>query len=100
MKVLVFATLRFPPENIERLRPHLQALVDATRRHDGCIAYDVAEDVFDPGLLRLSEVWPDAAALEAHLHAPHIAPWRAAATELGLTDRTFVSYEAQEPASV
>lgn len=90
--VTVLGFLRFPPERIAALRPHLRALVDATCRHDGCLAYDVAEDVFDPGLLRFSELWPDRDSLERHLVAPHIAPWRAAARNHGLMERRFTAF--------
>lgn len=72
--VAVFGFLRFPPESMDAVRPHLKTFVDATRTQDGCIAYDVAEDLFDPGLIRFSELWPDNAALDAHLVAPHIGP--------------------------
>jgi len=92
-KVAVFGTLRFPPDRIEAIRPHLKALVDATYRNDGCIAYDVAEDPFDPGLIRFSELWPDHASLERHLRAPHIAPWRTVAREHGLIERKFTAYD-------
>jgi quinol monooxygenase YgiN len=91
--VAVFGTLRFPPDKIEEVLPHLRTLVDATYRHDGCIAYDVAEDPFDPGLLRFSELWPDRDSLARHLEAPHLEPWRAAARSLGLMERSFTAYE-------
>ena len=84
MTGIVLGTLRFPPDSIASVLPHLRALVEATRKHDGCIAYDVAEDPFDPGLIRFSEMWPDMASLEAHLKAPHIDPWRIAARAHGL----------------
>ena len=71
----------------------LRALVDATRRNDGCIAYDVAEDPFEPGLLRFSELWPDHASLDRHLGAPHIAPWRSATRACGLIARQFTAYD-------
>lgn len=73
--------------------PHLRALVEATRRNDGCIAYDVAEDPLDPGLVRFSELWPDHDSLEKHLKAPHIEPWRAAARRCGLMERKFTAYD-------
>ncbi len=100
MTIVVFGTLRFPPERITSVLPHLRELVSATRRHDGCIAYDVAEDPFDPGLIRFSEIWPDAALLDAHLKAPHIEPWRAAARSHGLISREFTAYEAADPRPV
>lgn len=91
--VAVFGTLRFPPDRILEVRPHLKSLVEITYRTDGCIAYDVAEDPFDPGLIRFSELWPDRESLARHLQAPHIEPWRAAARNCGLLDRKFTAYD-------
>lgn len=92
-RVAVFGILRFPPERMAEVRPHLQRLVQATYRHDGCLAYDVAEDLYDAGLIRFSELWPDSESLERHLQAPHIEPWRSAARACGLMDRKFTAYE-------
>ena len=50
-QVAVFGTLRFPPDRVEKVLPHLKTLVETTYRNDGCIAYDVAEDPFDSGLM-------------------------------------------------
>jgi quinol monooxygenase YgiN len=75
------------------VRRHLRALVDATYETDGCVAYDVAEDPFDPGLVRFSELWPDHETLTRHLEAPHIEPWRVAARQCGLLEREFTAYE-------
>lgn len=91
--VAVFGILRFPPERIFELRPYLQRLVEATYQTDGCIAYDVAEDPFDPGLIRFSELWLDHESLARHLKAPHIEPWRAAARNHGLIERKFTAYD-------
>ena len=100
MTILVLGTLRFPAASIAAVLPHLRELVEATRARDGCFAYDVAEDPFDPGLIRFSEVWPDMASLEAHLKAPHIEPWREAARAAGLMSRNFTAYEATNPRPV
>jgi quinol monooxygenase YgiN len=91
--VVVIGTLRFPPENIAEIRPHLKRLVDETYRNDGCIAYDTAEDLFEPGLIRFSELWPDHESLTRHLHAPHIEPWREIARQNGLISRSFTAYD-------
>ena len=97
MTVVVLGTLRFPPDKVAGIRPHLRALVEETRRHDGCLAYDVAEDVFDPGLIRFSELWPDRETLDRHLVAPHIAPWRKIAAAHGVSGRDFTAYDAANP---
>ncbi len=91
--VAIFGIVRFPPEKMAEVLPHLRALVEATYKNDGCIAYDVAEDPFDPGLLRFSELWPDQASLDRHLQAPHIQPWRDAARKCGMLERKFTAYE-------
>ena len=95
MVVVVIGTLRFPPQNIREVKPHPFTLIEATRSLDGCIAYDVAEDMFEPGLIRFSELWPDDEALAAHLRAPHIAPWRAISKELGICERKFTAFDAE-----
>ena len=100
VKVAVFGYLRFPPCSIGSVRPHLITFVEATREHDGCIAYDVAEDLADPGLIRFSELWPSEESLDAHLVAPHIAPWREAAKKLGLQERVFTAYTTNSSRAV
>ncbi|WNO09931.1 putative quinol monooxygenase [Teredinibacter sp. KSP-S5-2] len=97
-KIAVFGTLRFPPENIKKLLPHLHKLVTETYANDGCIAYDVAEDPFDKGLIRFSELWPSRESLDMHLKAPHIAPWREQAIKYGLSERKFISYDISSDA--
>ncbi|WGL17723.1 putative quinol monooxygenase [Microbulbifer bruguierae] len=92
-KVAVFGILRFPPENVQSVLPHLKEFVQATQDNDGCILYEVAEDPFDQGLIRFSEVWPDRESLEKHLVAPHIGPWREQAKKYGLMERVFNSYD-------
>jgi len=91
--VAIIGTARFPPDRMTEVRPHLWALVDATRRLDGCIAYDVAEDLFDPGLIRFSELWPDHDTLERHLRAPHIKPWLEVERRCGLIQQAFTAYD-------
>ncbi|MFT2090131.1 putative quinol monooxygenase [Paraglaciecola sp. 2405UD69-4] len=93
VKVVVFGILRFPAENIELVLPHLKSFVDATREKDNCIAYDVAEDPFDKGLIRFTELWPDRESLQSHLNADHVIPWRDSAKKYGLMERKFSSYD-------
>jgi len=91
--VAVLGILRFPPERMADIRPHLKTLVETTYRTDGCVAYDVAEDPFDPGLVRFAELWPDHESLSRHLAAPHIEPWREVARRCGLLERKFTAYD-------
>lgn len=91
--VAVFGFLRFAPGRVGELLPSLRTLVEQTRLHDGCIAYDVSQDAFDPGVIRFSELWPDQATLDRHMQAPHIEPWRNAARACGVLERRFTAYD-------
>ena len=91
-RVAVIGTLRFPKERIAGVLPHLKIFVEETRRNDGCIFFDVAEDAFEPGLIRVSELWPGRESLERHLKAPHVDPLRAAARGCGIVERKFTAY--------
>ena len=91
--IAVLGYLRFPAERMDEVRPHLRAVVKATYEHDGCIAYDVGEDVLEPGLLRFSELWPDQESLTRHGQAPHMEPWRAAVRSCGVLERKFTAYD-------
>ncbi|WGM38448.1 putative quinol monooxygenase [Caulobacter sp. NIBR1757] len=100
MAVVVIGSMRFPAGVMGDVRPHLARLVSETRKHDGCVEYNAAEDVNDPGLVRFSEIWPSDDLLTAHLQAPHIAPWRAVAADFGVSERTFTAFNATDPRQV
>lgn len=93
MSLVIAGTVRVPAENIERFRPHMERMLAASRAEDGCIEYSYAVDVADPGLIRVFEAWRDEAALQAHFATPHMAEWRAAWPEFGVSDRRLFAYE-------
>ncbi|HEX3367682.1 putative quinol monooxygenase [Phenylobacterium sp.] len=93
MSVIIAGVMRLPPENLASLKPHMSTMLAASRAEDGCVTYSYAEDVAEPGLIRVFEVWRDQAAIEAHFKAPHMAPWRAACAEHGVSDRKLFAYE-------
>ena len=93
MSVLIAGTVRVPPQNLERFRPHMEAMLAASRAEDGCLAYSYAVDVLDAGLIRIFEAWRDEAALNAHFATPHMAEWRAAWPQFGVSDRNLSLYQ-------
>ena len=76
------------------------AMLEASRAEDGCLVYSYAEDVAEPGLIRVFEVWRDQAALDAHFQTPHLAAWRAAWPEFGVSDRRLIAYEVASERAV
>ena len=93
MSLIVAGTFRVPPENVEPLRPHMRDVTEATRLEEGCMFYSYGEDMGEPGLIRVFEVWRDQAAIDAHFAQPHMAAWRAACAEHGVSNRQLVLYE-------
>ena len=93
MTLIVAGTVRVPLETLAGLRPHMVAMMTATRAEDGCAAYSYAEDVAQPGLIHVFEIWRDQAALDAHFKTAHMAAWRAVWPGFGVSDRNLKAYE-------
>jgi quinol monooxygenase YgiN len=93
MTLIVAGTVRVPPENLAGLKPHMLAMLTASRAEDGCYEYAYAEDVAEPGLIRVYEAWRDQAALDAHFKTAHMAAWRAAWPGFGVSDRKLFAYQ-------
>ena len=92
MSLIVAGTIRVPPENLDAFRPHMLAMMTATRAEEGCLAYSYAEDVAEPGLIRVFEAWRDQDALSAHFDAPHLADWRASWPSFCVGERRLTAY--------
>ncbi|WP_408589158.1 putative quinol monooxygenase [Novosphingobium sp.] len=99
--IIVMGSFRLPPEQVEAARPLAEKVVTATRAEDGCIEYAYAQDLFDPGLFRISEKWRDRAALDAHFRTDHMKVWAAERAELlTLSDRNIRIFETDEGIAV
>ena len=66
--IIIRGVGRYESGEIDRLRPRLEAYIASVRQEDGCIEYDHAVDLSDPGLLHVTGMWRDEDAYEAHLN--------------------------------
>ncbi|MEH3047342.1 putative quinol monooxygenase [Sphingomonas adhaesiva] len=96
MTLVVVGTVRVPVDRIAAARPAMDAMVTASRAEDGCLDYAYAQDIADAGLIRVTEVWRDRAALDRHVASAHLAEWRAHWPALGIGERDLRLYEAGE----
>src|SRR3546814_20960607 len=97
--LLIVGTIRLPAGNLQDARPAMAQMISASRAENGCEEYFYAEDVLDPGLIHVRELWHDQAALDRHFASEHISTWRAAWLQLGTTDRDLRLYEVGQPRS-
>ncbi|MFM5953945.1 MAG: putative quinol monooxygenase [Novosphingobium sp.] len=94
MAMVIVGQFRLPAERMDEARPLMRKVMEATRAEAGCIEYNFAEDVLDPGLIRISEVWESRDHLGAHAKAPHMAVWAEERAGLGLSGRAITVFEA------
>ncbi|TPE48859.1 putative quinol monooxygenase [Amaricoccus solimangrovi] len=97
--ILIEGTIRVAAGRLAEARPAMARIVEASRAEPGCVAYSFAEDILEPGLIRIFEVWRDEAALELHRAAEHFRLWRGSWAELGIGGRDLrrAEIETLEP---
>ena len=66
----------------EELRKELLALVEPTRKEEGCVQYDLHVSTDTPGRFVFYENWTSAATLERHSKSAHLTAFGAKAGEL------------------
>ena len=91
--IIIAGTVRVPADRVSTFRPHMQAMISASRIEEGCLDYRYAEDVLEPGLIQVFELWRDQSAINAHFAAPHLAAWRAVWPQFGVSERRLIAYE-------
>ena len=91
--IAVLGSFRFPVEALDNARPLMRAVIEATLAEPGCRSYSYAEDVAEPGLFRVTELWDNRDALAAHFETPHMKAWVEERAALGFFDRDISVYE-------
>ena len=67
----IVATVIVKPEFREDVMKAIKAVVDATVKEQGCIFYDVFEDVKNPLKFVFIETWKSQAAIDSHNKSAH-----------------------------
>ena len=94
--IILAGSVRLPPENLAEARPAMARMIEASRAEDGCLAYNFAEDLLEPGRIRIFEVFRDQEAQHLHSKSAHMAEWRACWPEHGIGEREITRYEVSE----
>ena len=91
--IAVLGSFRFPTDALAEARPLMRAVIAATRAEPGCRDYAYAEDIAEPGLFRVTELWDSRDALTAHFATPHMEAWVEQRKALGFFDRRISVHE-------
>ena len=74
----------------------MERVIFASRAEEGCITYAYSEDVLEPGLFRVTEIWTGRAALDAHFQTEHMQLWQQERAQLGMTDRQITAITVKD----
>ncbi len=92
--LIVTGTIEINAENVESARAAAVKMMAETRKENGCHVYEFSQLVEAPHRFRVYEEWSDEAALKAHFDTPHMAAFREALGEIGVTARRIETIEA------
>jgi quinol monooxygenase YgiN len=80
--ITVVAEMFARPGREAELKTELLAMVEATRREEGCAQYDLHVNDGDPGNFVFYENWTSREALDRHAASPHLKAFGVKAPEL------------------
>lgn len=72
-KVTVVASFIAKEDQIENLKNALMALIEPTRREEGCIRYDLQQSIESAAKLTMLEEYQNQSALDYHNAQPYLA---------------------------
>ncbi|MCB8839618.1 putative quinol monooxygenase [Aurantimonas sp. VKM B-3413] len=97
--IIVAGTLRLSADDLAAVRKDAEVVLTATRAETGCLVYAFAEDLLEPGLVRIYEEWESREDLARHGQSDHVKAWHQAlkrVTVLG-RDLKIVEVASTEP---
>ena len=80
----------------DAVRETMLAAQGAAREQDGCISFDFAETIEEPGRFLAIERWRDEAALQAHSLSASYEAYQSAVTPLLVRESEVRVYEGEE----
>jgi quinol monooxygenase YgiN len=69
--IKVVAKNKVNADKLETILSLYEELVQATRKEEGCIVYELFQDVEDSSVLTMIEEWEDKASLDQHMKTEH-----------------------------
>ena len=70
--IMIIAENRAASGKADQVRGIFESVVERTRAEDGCLRYELLQDLENSDRIILMEEWRDQASLDAHLGSDHI----------------------------
>ncbi len=96
--LIVLAKAKLGEGALEAGRAAFTAMIEASRKEEGCIEYAYSVDVLDPSTLNIVEKWVDDAALVYHFQTPHMAAFQKAIGELDVQVVEALKFQSDDGA--
>lgn len=87
LKIVAIMTVK--PECIEDIKPIFQAIVTGSQEEDGCIFYNLHQDINDPTKFVMLEEWDSQEAIDFHNNTEHYKTFKEASK--GMIEKSEVS---------
>ena len=95
--IVVTSTFRAKPGMRDKIIELAPPVLEATRKEEGCIRYELLMSVEDDVTLQFVEEWADIEKLRVHLKTPHLAAFKKARESFVATEGAILKiFEAQE----
>ena len=94
--IIARVEIHVEPASVEALKGALADMERDTRAEPGCLDYAFSQEINNPGVVRVSELWKDMAALEAHMKALHMATFQQAVVQHAPKSVDVKFYEGTE----
>jgi autoinducer 2-degrading protein len=92
---------RILPQHLDDYIENMRICAAKSNEEPGCIRYEVMQDVYDPTMFCLTQVFRDDDAYQAHQDAEHHTHWMAISggwRDLNFRERHQLQYVTPEPA--
>ncbi|MBB4036013.1 quinol monooxygenase YgiN [Dysgonomonas hofstadii] len=87
LKIVAISTVK--PEAIQKILPLYQALVTGSQEEDGCISYNLHQDINDSTKFVMLEEWKSQEAINFHNNTKHYKAFKEASK--GMVEKSEVS---------
>lgn len=78
----IMAVINIKPECIEDIKPIFQAVVIGSQEEEGCLSYNLYQDITDPTKFVMVEEWKSQAAIDFHNNTEHYKTFKAASADM------------------